>query len=404
MPLGINETLETETYKSKHLVYKEGVRVRYPSKDKEIIACILPALADPKDKTSYVGYRDEENPNLFTKWAVGIKMHPFVNKEQNIISPHTFDPEAYDPIDDLIKVAKADPEYCFLAGYTPDGKRIVNAYKNPEVRLNTKWSGYVVNALVLFDREIDQDKAVILQIPGTAFRKSGKASKDSAQSWGLLSELQRKNRKTDSDGADSYYWGDITDPRGMIPCCLKLTPNPAGGISIYNMVPVDDEEPVSTNKATLETRYNLDEIFHEVTEAEIIDRLIFYFADAPKLLRRTFAHRVPNLDRMLSKATASYSTLKQAEEEEDASGDEAFVPRPKSKKVVEEDSDNSESERSFAPADSDLPPPVTKASAKVLDEDEEDEEEEEKEITVPKRKKAASADSPKKLSMRDLMN
>ncbi len=403
MALGINETLENETYKSKHLVYREGVRVRYPSKDKEITACVLPALADPEDKASYLKYRDEENPALFTKWAVGMKMHPFVNKEQNIISPHSFDPEAYDPIDELIKVAKSDPEYCFLAGFTPDGKRIVNAYKNPDVRLNTKWSGYVVNALILFDREVDQDKAIILQIPGTAFRKSGKASKDSGQSWGLLSELQRKNRKADGDGADNYYWGDITDPRGMIPCTLKLTPNPAGGISIYNMIPTDEEEPVGVNKAVLETRYNLDEIFHEITEAEIIDRLVYYFADVPKLLRRAFSHRIPNIDRLLSRATAVSSTRTSTEDEEES--EDSFAPsKPKAKKVVEDNEDDSpEAERSFAPAVDDLPPPtVKKAVTKDEDEDEEDEDEE-KEITVPKRRKV-SAEGAKKLSMRDLMD
>lgn len=392
MALGINETLENETYKSKHLVYREGVRIRYPSKDKEIVACILPAIADSKDKTSYLKYRDEENPSLFTKWAVGLKFHPFVNKEQNIISPHTFDPEAYDPVDDLIKVAKSDPDLCHIAGYTPDGKRMLNAYKNPEVRLNSKWSGYAVNALVLFDREIDADKAIILQIPGTAFRKSGKASKDSAQSWGLLSELQRKNRKSEGDGADSYYWGDITDPRGMIPCCLKLTPNPAGGISIYNMVPVDDEEPVAINKAILETRYNLDEIFHEVTEGEIIDRLIYYFSDVPKLLRRAFAPRVPNIDKILAKATAVYSTKVSEEEEDDGGSEESFVPAPRAKNVPKETS--SEEDRSFAPKEDDLPEPTSQAS---LSEDDE-----EQEITVPKRKKVS--DAGKKLSMKDLMD
>ena len=393
MALGINETLENETYKSKHLVYRDGVRIRYPSKDKEIVACILPAIADPKDKASYLKYRDEENPSLFTKWAVGLKFHPFVNKEQNIISPHTFDPEAYDPVDDLIKVAKSDPDLCHIAGYTPDGKRMLNAYKNPEVRLNSKWSGYAVNALVLFDREIDADKAIILQIPGTAFRKSGKASKDSAQSWGLLSELQRKNRKSEGDGADSYYWGDVTDPRGMIPCCLKLTPNPAGGISIYNMVPVDDEEPVAINKAVLETRYNLDEIFHEVSEGEIIDRLIYYFSDVPKLLRRAFASRVPNIDKVLSKATAVYSTKVSEEDEDDGGSEESFVSAPKTKSAPRDTA--SEEDRSFAPREDDLPEPTSQAS---LSDDDEDE----KEVTIPKRKKVS--DAGKKLSMKDLMD
>jgi hypothetical protein len=174
---------------------------------------------------------------------------------------------------------------------------------------------------------------------------------------------------------------------------LKLTPNPAGGISIYNMVPVDDEEPVSINKAVLETRYNLDEIFHEVSEGEIIDRLIYYFSDVPKLLRRAFASRVPNIDKVLSKATAVYSTKVSEEEEDDGGSEESFVSAPKIKRAPRDTA--SEEDRSFAPQEDDLPPPSSQSS---LDDDDD-----EKEITVPKRKKIGS-DSSKKLSMKDLMD
>jgi hypothetical protein len=179
----------------------------------------------------------------------------------------------------------------------------------------------------------------------------------------------------------------------MIPCCLKLTPNPAGGISIYNMVPVDDEEPVAINKAVLETRYNLDEIFHEVSEGEIIDRLIYYFGDVPKLLRRAFASRVPNIEKVLSKATAVYSTKVSEEEDDDVVSEESFVSAPKTKSAPRDTA--LEEDRSFAPREDDLPDPTPQASLS-------DDDEEEKEVTIPKRKKVS--DSGKKLSMKDLMD
>ena len=416
MALGINETIQSETKTSKHLVYKEGVRVQYTKKDKNITACILPAIADIKDKASYLSYRQEDDPQMFTKWAVGLKFHPFVNKDQNIISPTSFDHTAYDPIDEFIRVAKADPEYCELAGFGPDGKRMPNAYKNPDVRLSTKWSGYVVNSIILYDRDQDSEKSILLQIPNTAFRRAGSA-KDGGQQWGLLSELNRKNRKADSGSMDDYYWGDITDPKALIPCSLKLTPNPAGGIAIYNMVPIDDEDPVKISRTTLESRYDLDNIFYEITESEMIDRMIYYFSDVPKLLKRAYASRVPNIDRLITSAKAVRVTI----EDEDDGGDaieESFVASSKKTNSVvakSQSKTDDESEelvsvdsRSFAPEEDDLPAPSKKSKNIEVDEDEDEsiDMSEDKEISVPTRKpsKSSSASESKKVSIRDLMD
>ena len=66
---------------------------------------------------------------------------------QVIISPKTNDPDAFDPIEELIKVVKADPTYALIAGYGRDGKKVKDAHKNPEVRLGSMWSGYVANAM-----------------------------------------------------------------------------------------------------------------------------------------------------------------------------------------------------------------------------------------------------------------
>lgn len=388
MALGINETIATDKFKSKHLVYRDGVFVRFPNKDKNIIACILPAFADPSDKSSYVPYRDEDEPDNFSKWAIGIKMHPFVNREQNILSPQSLDPEAYDPIDELIRVAKADPEYCTIAGFGRDGKKMQNAYKSQEVRLSNKFSGFVVNAIILFDRETPPDKAVLLQIPKTAFSRPGRSSNDGSASWGLLSELNRKNRKASKNDADSFFWGDITDPRALVPCSLALTPNPAGGMSIYNMVPIE-EEPVKCSRATLESRYNLDNVLYEITEGEIIDRLVFYFSDVPKLLLRAFAHRVPNLEKRLKSATAAYSLPREADEEEEDDlpafrAAPASKAKPSREEAEDEPEESKDAARTFAPEDDDLPPPTQKRRPAKADDD--NEEEGEQEVTVPVRK------------------
>lgn len=416
MALGINETIASETKTSKHLVYKEGTRVQYTKKDKNIIACILPSIADKDDKSSYLPYRDEENPDIFTKWAVGLKFHPFVNRDQNIISPTSFDPTAYDPIDEFIRVAKADPEYCMIAGYGPDGKKAPNAYKSPDVRLSSKWSGYIVNSIIMYDRDQDPEKAILLQIPNTAFRRMG-SSKDNAQQWGLLSELNRKNRKTDSSGNDSYYWGDITDPRALIPCSLKLTPNPAGGISIYNMVPIDDEDPVKISKSTLESRYDLDNIFYDISEFEMIDRMIYYFSDVPKLLKRAFASKVPNIDKMIASATAIRLTTNSDDNYEEDELEQSFAASPKktvmSKNISEDDDDlDAEKLRSFAPQEDDLPSPSTTKTSSKEDQSNEGVDEdlfnEEKVVSVPTRKvnkqTPTAASEAKRTSIRDLMD
>jgi len=394
MALGINETIDSEIKKSKHMAYREGVRVQFAKSTVDISACILPAIAEASDKASYLPYRQEDQPELFTKWAVGMRFHPFVNKELNIISPTTFDPSAFDPIDELIKVAKSDPEFCMIAGYDEAGKKLINAYKNPNVRLSSKWSGYVVNSSILYNKDIDPNKATILQIPATAFRRSGPQAPNSSMQWGLLAELNKRDRKN-----NDYYWGDITDPNASIPCKLALTPNPAGGISIYNMVPdPDPEQPdgIRISKATLESRYNLDEIFYEATESEIVDRIIFFFSDVPKLLKRAFSNRIPNLDKLMARAKSIKVEMPIAQQEEEELEDSFSFPAVKPKaKQVEQDS---EASRAFSPSEEDFGAPVKNEE---LDIDEMDIEA--KVVSIPTRK--IKGDEPvKKTNIRSLMD
>ncbi len=267
-----------------------------------------------------------------------------------------------------------------------------------------------------YDRDQDSEKSILLQIPNTAFRRSGSA-KDGGQQWGLLSELNRKNRKADSGSADSYYWGDITDPKALIPCSLKLTPNPAGGIAIYNMVPIDDEDPVKISRTTLESRYDLDNVLYEITESEMIDRMVYYFSDVPKLLKRAYASRVPNIDRLITSAKAVRVTVEDQDEDNDTI-EESFVASSKknnkveskssSKSIEDEEEIGNENTRSFAPEEDDLPAPSKKSKNIVVDEDEDEDIDmsEDKEISVPTRKvsKTSSASESKKVSIRDLMD
>jgi len=397
MARGINDFQNDRNYTSKHFVYREGVRVKFANANKDIVACILPAIGDKEDKASFLPYRDEENPDAYTNWAVGVYFHPFVGKESNIISAKTFDPDAYDPIQELIKTAKADPKYALIAGYGSDGKKIPNAYKNEHVRLGSMWSGYVVNSIILYDKDNPSDKPVILQIPIGAFTSRDSESKG----WGLLSELGRKNRKAEKGSADEYYWGDITDPRKLVPCSLKICPGPTGGISIYNMVPLDDEDPIKTTSSVLKARYDLDSIFNEITEGEIISKLIYYFSDTPKLLERAFSRRVPGIEAMIKKATgvSVTSTSYDDDEEEDEIPDAEFrrpaaKAGPSKRNSLDDEEEESadepvrESARSFEPEEDELPAPASKRATSL---DDDDELEDVVVESVPQRKKATKS-------------
>jgi len=349
MALGIDETTEDGLF-LEHLVYKEGVKVKYPDSKDEIIAAILPALADKKDKKTFRPYRDEED-GKFTKWAVGLKVHRFVGREQNIISPATFDPKAWDPISDLYDVLASTPEWKIIVGLGPDGKPIKEAYKDERCRLAKRWTAFVVNAMILDDPKIKETEVHLLQIPGTAFRNSMRRG-SSSSSWGLISELNRKNRRASSKGDEEYYWGDITNPDELVPCSLKLDTPPSGGFPIYNMTPLD-ADTVQAPDTVLEARYDLDEVFLELTEGEIIDRLLFYFSDLPDALIKAFGSRIPTIKDRVTKISG---VRRQAEEETD--GDELFEDdemqeppkRRSAQKSIRRDVEVSQEEaQSFAP-------------------------------------------------------
>ena len=414
MALDINDTIEDDgSFKSTHMVYKDGVKVKYPDKNADIHFAILPALADPEDKASYLPYRDTET-GRFNRWAAPGFYYPFVNRERSILSPKTHDPNAFDPIEELIKVARAHPEYQIVAGYGSDGKKVKDAWKNPEVRLPARTTIFGVNGIILYDRETPADEVYILQLPSTSFKGQG-GEEGKKATWGLISALNLRNRgSSDEDAFDEkYYWGDITDPRKLVPLKISQEKPPTGGtVKIYNVVP-QDEETIAIKRPILEKRYDLESIYHEAGEKEIIDYLISAFIDMPQLLRMAFATKVPGFDKLLKAATAKRSFAPEDDEDDDI-----LMGKPTPKKVKEEDKDDQDDippvtrPKKRNPADAvagdddgdDLPPPTKRSFAPKVEKEPEAEEttEEYAPVTQPTRKKKAAASEP--TSLRNLID
>jgi len=402
MALDINETIEDDgNFKSSHMLYKDGVRVKYPDKAAEIHFAILPALADPEDKASYLPYRDEET-DKFNRWAAPGYYYPFVNRERSIISPKTHDPKAIDFVEELIKAAKAHPDYQIIAGFGSDGKKIKDAWKNQEVRLPSRSTIFCANSIILYDRDIPSDEVYLMQIPKTAFKGPG-GEEGKKSTWGLISALDLRNRGSADDGTidEKYYWGDITDPRKLVPLKISQEKSPTGGtIKIYNVAP-QDEDTIKVGKSVLEKRFDLENIYHDGDDKEILDYLISAFIDVPQLLKIAFASRVPGFDKLLKAATAKYSFSPDAVDEAVEDEDE-FKPSRKTKPEPKEDDEDdipavsTRKKRNPADAvadeDDDLPDPTPRRSFAPKDEASDPKEATEVEeeyvpVTKPTRKK-----------------
>lgn len=411
MALDINDTIEDDgNFKSSHMVYKDGVKVKYPDKNADTFFAILPALADPDDKETYLPCRNEDT-GRFNQWAAPGYYYPFVNNERSILSPKTHDPNAFDPIEELIKVARAHPEYQIVAGYGSDGKKVKDAYKNPEVRLPTRTTIFGVNSIILYNRDISAEEVYIMQLPSTSFKGQG-GEEGKKSTWGLISALNMRNRgSSDEDEVDEkYYWGDVTDPRKLVPMKLAQEKSPTGGtIKIYNVTP-QDEDTVKVGKSLLAKRYDLNDIYHPADEKEIIDYLISAFIDLPALLKMAFATKVPGFDKLLKAATAKRSFAPAEDDDDDIPMDK---PAPKKAAKVEEDDDDLPPvtrPKKRAPVeesdDDDLPPQSApkRSFAPKTEEAKGDEAETEDyaPVTQPTRKKKAAA--PETTSLRNLID
>jgi hypothetical protein len=390
--LDINDAIENgNKFESQHLVYKDGVQVKYPNKNAEIVVGILPAVADPEDMTSYLPYRDAET-SKFTKWATPAIYYPFINKDKSIISLKTFDRGAIDPIEELIEAAKSSEEFAVIAGYEPGGKkRLANAFDNPKVRIPHKTQIFCVNCIILFDRDVDERDVYILQVPSTAFKGQAPSSDGAKNSgWGLINKLNMTNRGSHEGEADfeqRYYWGDITNPKKIVPVSLSQQSPPTGSkYKIYDMSPMDDEDTVTVPSSVLKNRYLFDEIFAEPEPGEIIDYLIHSFADVPDLLTKAFANKVPNISKLIKAATASYSIPGEDSLEE---GEEDFdlpTPSRKGSKAATAVEDEAKEEEETPTRRFSSPAPKAEA-----DEDEQEEDEEKVVKDAPRKSRSKSA-------------
>ena len=409
MALDINDTIDNDGgFKSSHMVFRDGVKVKYPDKNADLFFGILPALADPDDKEQYLPYRDEET-GKFNRWAAPGFYYPFVNRERSILSPKTHDPNAFDPIEELIKVAKSHPDYQVIAGFGADGKKLSDAFKNPEVRLPSRTTIFCVNGIVLYNRDVPSDEVYIMQLPSTAFKGQG-GEEGKKSTWGLISALNLRNRgSSDEDAVDEkYYWGDVTDPRKLVPVKLAQEKPPTGSsFKIYNITP-QDEDTVKVGKAVLAKRYDLESIYHPADEKEIIDYLISTFADVPQLLKMAFATKVPGFEKLLKAA----NTKRSFAPEDDEDDIPMTKPVPKKAKVEEDEDDlppvTRPKRRAPEPEveDSDDLPPVSAPkrsfAPKVEEAKAEDTTEEYAPVTAPTRKKKAAAPEP--TSLRNLID
>jgi hypothetical protein len=392
MALDINDTIENDgSYKSTHMVFKEGVKVKFPDKNADVIFGILPALADPDDRASYLPYRDESTEK-FTKWATPAFYYPFVNRERSILSPTTLDSNAFDPIAELIKVAKAHPDYRVLAGFGADGKRLTDAFKNPECKLPSKTLIFAVNGIVLYNRDVPSDEVYIMQLPSTAFKGQG-GDADKKSTWGLVSQLNLRNRgSSDDDDFDSkYYWGDITNPHKLVPVKLAQEKPPTGSsFKIYNITP-QDEDPVKVGKSVLEKRYDLDNVFYDIEEGEILEYLVFAFGNVPQLLKLAFSSRVPGFDKMLKAATAKRSFASEEQEEEEPSVDASRPTRGPIEEATADDFAPVQRKRKAVSEVGDEETPISAARSFAPKVEPEGDEEEQEEAPAPAKKKTKAS-------------
>lgn len=333
MAISINDGISDQGSTYKSLVYREGVKVKYPDKDGEIVFGILPAFGGTGGH-SWVPYRD--NTEAFTPWAVACSLYPFVNKTTSIISPKTFDRNAFDPIEELIKTAKGSDKWRIVAGFGPDGKKVQDSYKNPEVRIPSMQMTFVVNALIRYDKDFQEDKPSLLQIPSTAFRGQPTKKGEKPGAWGLIYQLNRRNRgaKDDDTCEAKYYWGDVTNPTNMLPMILSQQKAPTGGsIKIYNVDILDenDEDVFKASKETLEARHDLDAVFHEITTPEIIDFLVANFCDLPDMLMAAFSHKVPGFKKTMEKAMEQFGGGSGEEDDDEIPMD--FTPKTRRKEA-----------------------------------------------------------------------
>lgn len=294
-------------------VFNENVRTEFTKSDKAITGVILPAIADPTDKSKYLPYRDPSNPNNFTDWIAVYAAHQFVNGRSSVISPKTFDADAYDPFDEIYNVLKSNPAYHPLVGIGPDGKKVSNPQLDKRIRMRKRSVLGVVNFINLLPEKAEnRGKVTILNLPLMAMEGRGGGT------WGLLSELSQK-----LPNQNTYVWPDITNPQALIPVTVCQEVPPSGGMKNYNCRPVQGQTyPASVEH--LKARYLLrdtavagqvyrSEVFWRPTEKELLDLAIKMFLDLPGVLMEAFGRKYPGINVRIKELIAAASQAEEAE-------------------------------------------------------------------------------------------
>ena len=347
--MNINDGIKDQgEFQSEHLVYRSGVKVKYPNKAAPIYFGILPAIpsgaAESTEEgqitcntTEYLPYRNKDG--AFTEWATAAYYYAFVNHEKSLLSPHTFGATEFDPIEEITKHAKRNPSWCEIVGYGKDGKRMQDTYSNPDVRIPAKQMIFCMNTVVLFDPKIKQSEVYILQSPSTAFRgQGGNAGRNGG--WGLVAALNMKNRKN-SGGDSEYYWGDVTDPEAIVPLVLGQEKPPSGSRKIYNISVNEDEDSLSVSDAVLSSRYNLSDIFYNIESGEIVDYITHVLSDVPDLLRMSFSSKIPNYESILANALKVRVDMgANSDDDDDEEEEEFYRPRKSMSKTVSPDKED----------------------------------------------------------------
>lgn len=275
------------------MVFKKDLPLIFPNDKKPTNFCILPAIFVDDDgnydKSQYLAYRDHED--YFTEWLFMFMQHRSVGQSLSVLSPKVFDgPDAPDPVEELWDKAWTDERFWSCIGRDPKTKKIArDSYKTsilrrPEHRI-------VMNVIDPTDAE-DPWGNKLLVVSRTSifphkyvqFPDRSPSDKKSTVN-GLAEALDLVNRRVpedvEQDDFDArFFEGDITDPRNLATCVIKLVDSPNGGIPSYN-ASVTEAPRIQITQKVLEGRFTPDEIFVDVGFREIVEAVFQALKDKP---------------------------------------------------------------------------------------------------------------------------
>lgn len=321
----------------KNYVFAEGVNVRRPKKgdDEATYLYVAPAfdfgadISTPEGRISTAWYRypnDHPRAGHFTSWLRPYWVYEFVGKSTNILNPRTINPEMQvNPVGQLLKTVKTKPDWMFLAGLLPNGKKPEKDKQKQDELFKAQLIGpdkqyFAINGINrAMEAERENNISCVYTIPRTAMvgANRGKIS----DSWGLWAALDKKARNVspevlNQDFTKAWYWGDITRVDAMIPCKVYKADSPTGGkAKLYCMVPheegtirpaplIDGDYPWLSSRVRLNVN---SELFMDYNSAEIIDVLVSLFSEYPEILIRAFESKVPGLKENLLKESGVVS-------------------------------------------------------------------------------------------------